>query len=75
MSEERLAWFAGVDWGSAEHHACVLDAQGTVIGERVFPHSGTGLAKLGDWLLSIAGAASAVAVAIEVPHGPVVAMR
>jgi hypothetical protein len=27
---------------------------------------------LGDWLLSITGAASAVALAIEVPHGPVV---
>ncbi len=46
--------------------------QGTIVGERVFPHSGAGLAELGDWLLSMAGAASAVAVAIEVPHGPVV---
>lgn len=72
MSEESFAWFAGVDWGSEEHHACLVDAQGSIIGERVFPHSGTGLAELGDWLLSIAGAASAVAVAIEVPHGPVV---
>jgi hypothetical protein len=27
---------------------------------------------LGDWLLSISGAANVIAVAIEVPHGPVV---
>src|SRR5215510_12362508 len=31
-----------------------------------------GLAELGDWLLSMASAARTVAVAIEVPHGPVV---
>src|SRR5215469_795240 len=72
MSEEILAWFVGVDWGSEKHQACILDLQGNIAGERSFPHSGAGLAELGDWLLSIAGAASAVAVGIEVPHGPVV---
>jgi len=73
MSEEILAWFVGVDWGSEAHQACILDLQGNIAGERSFPHSGAGLAELSDWLLSIAGAASGVAVAIEVPHGPVVA--
>jgi hypothetical protein len=72
MAEETFAWFAGVDWSSAKHQVCILDHQGTIAGERDFPHSGPGLADLGDWLLSIAGAANAVAVAIEVPHGPVV---
>ena len=72
MAEENLTWFAGVDWGSERHQACLLDAQGNIVAEREFPHSGAGLAELGDWLLSIAGAASTVAVAIEVPHGPVV---
>jgi transposase len=72
MSEEAIAWFAGVDWGSESHQACLLDSRGTIVGERGFPHSGTGLAELADWLLSIAGAATAVAVALEVPHGPVV---
>src|SRR5215469_12136630 len=71
MSEEILAWFVGVDWGSEQHQACILDLQGNIAGERSFPHSGAGLAELGDWLLSIGGAANAVAVAIEVPHGPV----
>jgi transposase len=72
MTQETLSWFAGVDWGSERHHACLVDAQGNIVGEREFPHSGAGLAELGDWLLSTAGEASTVAVAIEVPHGPVV---
>jgi transposase len=72
MSEEVFAWFVGVDWSSEKHRVCILDQQGTIAGERSFPHGGAGLAELGDWLLSIAGAADTVAVAIEVPHGPVV---
>ncbi len=72
MTQETLAWFAGVDWGSEKHQACLLDGHGSIAGEREFPHSGTGLAELGDWLISIAGVAGPVAVAIEVPHGPVV---
>src|SRR5262245_13526386 len=69
---ETISWFAGVDWGSERHQVCLLDARGTTVGERAFSHSGEGLAELGDWLLSMASAASTVAVAIEVPHGPVV---
>jgi transposase len=72
MSEEAFAWFVGVDWGSEKHQACIVDQHGNISGERSFPHSGAGLAELGDWLLSITGAANFVAVAIEVPHGPVV---
>ena len=72
MTQDTLAWFAGVDWGSERHQACLLDTQGSIAGEREFPHSGAGLAELCDWLLSIAGAANTVAVGIEVPHGPVV---
>ena len=72
MTEENFAWFAGVDWGSERHQACLVDAQGRIIGEREFPHGGAGLADLCDWLLSTGGAADTVAVGIEVPHGPVV---
>src|SRR5580765_3674470 len=72
MIQEVVAWFVGVDWGSEKHQVCVLDAHGAIVGERVFLHSGAGLAELGDWLLLVAGSASAVAIAIEVPHGPVV---
>src|SRR4029077_4565296 len=72
MKEESFAWFAGVDWGSEGHQACLVDAQGRIVGERRFLHGGTGLADLCDWLLSICRAGGTVAVGIEVPHGPVV---
>jgi Transposase len=52
MSDETFAWFVGADWGSEKHQVCILDQQGTIGGERNFPHSGAGLAELGDWLLS-----------------------
>src|SRR3954454_21983953 len=72
MADETFRWFAGIDWGSAKHQVCLLDEAGTVVGERAFAHGGAGLAALCDWLMSMAGNAGAVAVAIEVPHGPVV---
>ena len=67
------AFFAGIDWGSQSHQACVLDASGAVLGEKGFAHSGKGLGLLLDWILGCAaGSAGQVRVAIEVPHGPVV---
>jgi transposase len=72
MADETIGWFAGVDWGSEKHQACLLDAAGKVVGERAFAHGGAGLAALCDWLVSMAGDPGSVAVAIEVPHGPVV---
>src|SRR5919206_2019186 len=72
MMGETRCWFAGVDWGSERHPVCLLDAAGTVVGERAFAHSGAGLVALCDWLVSLAGRPGDVAVAIEVPHGPVV---
>ena len=72
MADKTFRWFAGVDWGSAKHQVCLLDGAGKVVGERAFAHGGAGLAALCDWLMSMAGNAGAVAVAIEVPHGPVV---
>ena len=67
-----LAWFAGIDWGSQTHQACVLDAAGEVLGERGFEHGGAGLAEMAGWLLSFSGGAAEVGVAIETPRGPVV---
>jgi Transposase/Transposase IS116/IS110/IS902 family len=72
MMGETRCWFAGVDWGSERHQVCLLDAAGAVVGERAFAHSGAGLVALCDWLVSLAGPPGDVAVAIEVPHGPVV---
>jgi transposase len=72
MAAVTMSWFAGIDWGSQQHQACVLDAAGKVVGEREFPHGGAGLAALCGWLVSMAGDPGSIAVAIEVPHGPVV---
>lgn len=68
-----LKWFVGVDWASETHQVALLDAHGAVIGERAFPHGGAGLGALCDWLLAMTGEPAAmIAIAIEVPHGPVV---
>ena len=72
MTDETRCWFAGVDWGSEQHQVCLLDATGKVVGERAFAHDGAGLVAMCDWLVSLAGPPGDVAVAIEVPHGPVV---
>jgi transposase len=72
MIDTAIEWYAGVDWGSEKHQACILDNTGEVVAELEFPHSGTGLAELCNWLASVAGDVRALAVAIEVPHGPVV---
>ena len=72
MVDETTRWFAGIDWGSERHQACLLDAAGSIVGERAFAHGGAGLAALCDWLVSVAGDPGSVATAIEVPHGPVV---
>ncbi len=65
--------FAGIDWGSEHHQACLVDGDGKVLGEKSFPHSGAGLARMCDWLRAVAGTEEAhIAVGIEVPHGPVV---
>src|SRR5258707_614551 len=66
-------WFVGVDWASQAHQACLIDAGGKIISEQAFAHGGAGLAELCTWLLAkTAAAPTAIAVAIEVPHGPIV---
>lgn len=66
-------WFVGVDWATEEHAVCLIDDGGKVLGERVFAHTGTGVAELCTWLLDTTKAEpSALFVAIEVPHGAVV---
>jgi len=66
-------WFVGIDWASQTHQACLIDAGGKIIGEGAFAHGGAGLAELCNWLLVTSGAEPAtIAVAIEVPHGPIV---
>ena len=70
---DRFCAFAGVDWASQAHQVCVIDGDGIVLGERSVAHSGAGLADLCGWLTQVChGRPDQIAVAIEVPHGPVV---
>src|SRR6476469_8363327 len=72
MSDD-ARWFAGIDWASETHQVCLVDASGKIVGERAFPHGGAGLAEMCAWLVeSTETEPSAIAVSIEVPHGPIV---
>jgi transposase len=72
MTEKQ--WYAGVDWASESHHVFLTDGDGHKIGEKIFKHSGEGLAEMAAWLMAASGAdgPEQIYVAIEVPHGPVV---
>jgi len=73
MTHERR-WYAGVDWASESHHVLLTDGDGRMIGEKIFKHSGEGLAEMAAWLMATSGVTepSQIHIAIEVPHGPVV---
>jgi transposase len=66
-------WYAGVDWASESHHVFLTDGDGHKIGEKIFKHSGEGLAEMAAWLMAASGAdgPDQIYAAIEVPHGPV----
>jgi transposase len=73
MMDKERRWFVGVDWGSQEHVASLCDEGGVKIGQRKFPHGGTGLTDMIAWLLKASGGKPGEThVAIETPHGPVV---
>jgi len=72
MSDE-IRWFVGIDWASEQHRVCVIDADGKGVAERDVSHDGSGLSELCGWLVERTGAAPReIAVAIEMPRGPVV---
>ena len=50
MTEQR--WYAGVDWASESHHVFLTDGAGRKIGEKIFKHSGEGLAEMAALLLN-----------------------
>ena len=66
-------YFCGLDWGNSEHQLCVIDREGTQIGERRAKATGEGISAAIDWLLKQAGGeGSRVAVIIERNDGPIV---
>jgi len=73
MMDKERRWFVGIDWGSQEHVVSLCDEGGIKIGQRKFPHGGTGLTDMIAWLLQASGGKPGeIHVAIEMPHGPIV---
>jgi transposase len=73
MSDSEYTVDVGIDWGSQEHRVVVVNRDRTVVHERTVQHGGAELAALAHWLVTLVnGAAGSVAVALEVPRGPIV---
>lgn len=70
---DSFEFFVGIDWGSQAHQVCVLNAQGEILGERQVLHTAAALEECFGWLEKLSGGERrAMAVAIEVPRGPLV---
>ncbi len=63
-----MGYFVGIDWGCAEHAACVLDDKGQVVLSLAVKHTAEGLAALVKALARIAEPAQ-MSVAVERPSG------
>ena len=72
-AENEFYLYVGLDWGTQFHRACVLDCRGEIVRECRIDHSGQAIS---DFLRGLNGMAGGkpdrIAVAIEVPRGPVV---
>jgi transposase len=72
-ARQNYRFWVGIDWGSATHQVCVLGSDGKKGLEIEVKHDGAGLEGLVNRFLELAeGDVERVAVAIEVPRGPVV---
>jgi Transposase/Transposase IS116/IS110/IS902 family len=66
-------FYVGIDWATQKHQACIMDAEGQVLEQRKFEHSGEGILEFLGWMEVLAqGRVHRIAVAIEVPRGPLV---
>ena len=65
--------WVGIDWGSEVHQVCVMDSARKILLECAVRHSGEALVGMTEKLTALVGGRTGrVAVAIEVPRGPVV---
>ena len=73
MKNHKALFFAGIDWERGSHQVCVVDPKGSVIAEKSFRHTGSGLFEMIWWMMKVSGSETRdIAVAIEVNHDPVV---
>ena len=62
--------FAGIDWAEEAHAVCAM-VDGRAL-HHSFANTPQGIADMAQWLARLTPAPNELAVAIEVPHGPVV---
>ncbi len=73
MPDSSYTIYVGVDWGDTKHRVIVLNAAREPLPDWVVPHTGAGLAAFAARLAELAdGDLHRVAVALEVPRGPIV---
>ncbi len=71
--EHEFSIYVGLDWGTEFHRACVLDLRGKILRECRVDHTGQAITAFLRALNEMAGGkADRVAMAIEVPRGPLV---
>jgi transposase len=72
MTQSEYLFHVGIDWASERHQICIVDRDGHRT-EHTVPHTSAGLAALATELVALSPEdPGRVAVAIEVPRGPVV---
>lgn len=68
-----FSFYVGLDWATQTHRVCVMDADGQILRQETVEHSGGAVSAWLDSLeASISREPQRVAVAIEVPRGPLV---
>lgn len=73
MPESIYTIYVGVDWADTEHRVIVLSAERQVLQDWRVPHTGADLTAFVARLLALVdGDPARVAVALEVPRGPIV---
>jgi transposase len=70
---DTFAWYLGIDWGSEEHHLCLLDSTGQVCGTRPVAHTAPAIHEALQWVRARTGEPlTEIAVGIETPRGALV---
>lgn len=70
MSESKIAFYVGIDWGTTAHQVCILDATSQPVAEFSAAHDAAAVRRLCTRLQALAES-GAVAVGIESPASPV----
>jgi transposase len=75
VEESTYELIVGIDWATEAHEVCILRSSGEEVEKRVVVHSGEAVAAFLEKVVQrVNGASEQVAVAIEVPRGPLVEM-